>query len=418
MKVLMANKFFFLKGGCERVFFEERQFLLDQGHEVIDFSMDHPHNLPSPHADHFVPRLDFSQGLRADQARGFKRKLLAAVSFVRNKEAAARLRRLISRERPDIAHLHNIYHQLTPIIIPILNSAGVKTILTLHDYKLVCPSYLMLSRGRICEACQEGAFWRAAAQKCLEGSLSKSLLLTVEAYWHKWARSYEAVDLFLAPSRFMARMVGRRRIDQNKIKVLHNGVDTSVYTLSGTDKGYAVYFGRISREKGVATLVQAFRLMRTQMGSGVEGGLGLKVIGEGPLRQELMTAAPEVDFPGHVSGERLKDLVREASFVVVPSEWYENCSMSLLEAMACAKAVVGSRVGGIPEQVTDGQTGFLFEKGDAQDLARKMSLLAGDEALRGRLGLQARRKVEAEYSLEGHCQRLLKIYQDLLSSPA
>ena len=223
---------------------------------------------------------------------------------------------------------------------------------------------------------------------------------------HKWQGSYNGVDLFLSPSKFLADLTSKR-ISPDKIRVLHNGIKIDEYQPNFDDQGYAVYFGRLSKEKGIETLLQANRLSGRQ--------LPLKIIGTGPLSDELEKEYPEVEFMGYRSGQELKDLVANAAYVVVPSEWYENCSMVVLESMAFGKPVIGSRIGGIPEQIEDGKTGLLFEMGKVDELAKRMDALGKDKELRIAMGREARQKLEREYSLADHCQQLVKTYQELVN---
>lgn len=399
MKILFANKFFHLNGGSERVFFQEREFCKNNGVSVVDFSMQDERNCDSPFSGYFVDKVDY------DSVKGISGKLKTARSFIHSGEAVRKIEQLVEKERPDIAHLHNIYHQLTPSIIPALKRHGVKVVLTLHDYKLICPSYLALDKGRICTACNGASFWLPLSRHC-HGSRLSELLLMAEGFWHRWRRSYEAVDLFIAPSRFLADLTARR-IPREKIAVLPNGIDLQGYTPHYDDKGYALYFGRLSREKGIETLLEAHKSLGNS--------LPLKVVGTGPLAEGLARDFPAVDFLGYKSGEELTTLIKEAAFVVVPSEWYENCSMVVLEAMALGKPVIGSNIGGIPEQIEDGGTGFLFPMGDRAVLAARMRELARDKDRRISMGRAARQKLENEFSLRKHCQELLALYQCLLS---
>ena len=407
MEILLINKFFYLKGGVETVFFQERDFLKNTGHKVIDFSMHHPENFPSEYTDYFVSNVNYHVGSKGDKIN-FLEKSRIAIDFVHNREAVKKLLALIKKEKPVIAHLHNVYHQITPSIITVLKNAGIKVVLTLHDYKLICPTYLMINnKNAICNKCQGKYFIQATINRCQEGSLLKSLLLSAEGYWHRWANSYEKVDLILSPSKFLADLVAKYRIDTGRIKVLHNGIDINKYKLSEEDGGYAICFGRISREKGVETLLQAHRLLLNKF--------YLKIVGTGPLMEELEQRYSGVEFTGYKAGEELKELIKRASFVVVPSEVYENCSMSVLESMALGKPVIGSKIGGIPEQIEDGKTGFLFEMGNADELAEKMMVLASDKELRKEMGRAARGKLERKYALDAHCKKLIEIYEELLS---
>lgn len=400
MKILFVNKFFFLNGGSETVFFQERDFLLKQEHEVVDFSMADERNLPSPYAEFFVPNTNYSSG------GGIAQKLQQAISFIHSSVAVDKIEKLIIQKKPQVAHLHNIYHQLTPSIIPVLKKHGVKVVMTLHDCKLVCPSYLALDlrNNEICDECAGKKFWKAFTINC-QNSRPRGLLLATEAMFHKWRNSYDGVDLFLTPSHFLANLTAQR-IPQEKIKVLRNGIDQSTYHPYYTDQGYCLYFGRLSKEKGIKTLLRAYRNLETDF--------SLKIVGTGPLEQEIRREYPEIDFLGYQSGQKLNNLIASAAFVIVPSEWYENCSMVVLESMAMGKPVIGSRIGGIPEQIEDGKTGFLFVMGDQHELGEKMTVLINNSELRCKMGQAARQKLENEYSLEQHCQKLLNIYTEIL----
>jgi glycosyltransferase involved in cell wall biosynthesis len=402
MKVLLANKFFHTKGGSERVLFQERQFLLDHGHVVVDFSMQDSMNYPSPYAGSFVRHIDYQN------APGILNKAKQAVKFIHSPEAIKKLKRLIDKERPDIAHLHNIYHQITPSIIPLLKRHGIPVVLTLHDSKLICPSYLMLNKGRICQECAGCNFWRPLAMHC-QNSRIQELLFMLEAYWHLWRASYDGVDLFLSPSRFMADLVSQR-IPKEKIRVLPNGIDTTTFTPAWDDLGYVIYVGRVTAEKGIETLLKAHDLSGR--------AFSLKIVGTGPDFDNLRRSYPHAEFIGYREGDELYKFIRNAACVVVPSECLENCSMVILEAMVMGKPVIGSRTGGIPEQIEDGKTGLLFEIGNASELAEKLDHLMKNPMLRVVFGKAARQKCEREYALQKHNHELLEIYMHLLNRRA
>jgi len=398
MNILLSNKFFYLKGGSERVFFQERDYLLEQGINVIDFSMDDPRNFPSDHSNFFVSSIDYHN------SSSIWKRFKQAAKFIHSFEAINNIKRLIHHENIDIAHLHNIYHQLTPSIIALLKKKGAKVVLTLHDGKLICPAYTMLNQGEICTACHGKYFWRAFFKNC-QNSRRQSTLLMIEALFHKWKGSYDFVDLFIAPSNFMADLISQR-IPEKKIYVLRNGVDINKFSPTYGDEGYGLYFGRLSKEKGVETFLKAHKILKNL--------IPIKIVGTGPIEDKLKLSFPMAEFSGYRKGKELKEIIAHSAFVVVPSEWNENCSMVVLEAMAMGKAVLGSRVGGIPEQVDDGETGFLFEMGDEDDLAQKMYLLSEDRELRIKMGQKGREKVVSMYNLDNHCKDIISIYENLL----
>lgn len=398
MRILVANKFFHPRGGAERVFFQERAWLAAHGHEVADFAMADEANLPSPWAGHFAPNRDYHAGHGP-------RALADALAFVHSPGAARRAAALARAFEPQVAHLHNIYHQLTPAIIPALRRAGARVALTLHDYKPFCPAYTMLAPGaEPCRRCLGGRWSNCAARGC-GGSAARSLLLWAEAAWHSLRRSYDAVDLFLAPSRFMAETALAHGIAPERVRVLHNGIDAEAFAPTGRDEGYALFMGRLSREKGLETLCDAAAILG--------GGARVRIAGDGPLRDALAARGAPVEMLGRVEGEALARLVDGAAFVVAPSLWYENCSMSVLEAMAMAKPVVAADMGGLPEQVLDGETGLLVPPGDAPALARAMGTLLADPALRRAMGRAGAARLRERYDARAHCEELERIYEEL-----
>jgi glycosyltransferase involved in cell wall biosynthesis len=398
MKILIANKFFFPNGGSEAVMFQEREYLLSSGANVIDFSMRDPRNRESAFKEKFVSSKYYN-------VRGIS-KISTALSFIHSQEAVIKVADIIDKTRPDIMHCHNIYHQITPSIINVAKSRGISVVLTLHDFKPVCPAVLRLRAERSCSLCLDGDFHQVLINRCCGGSIRDSALLYAEAVVQRWLGSYEKVDRFLAPSGFM-RDAALHRFRSDQVVLLYNGVDTAKVEVSARDEGYVLYLGRLSKEKGVETLLRAHD---------AAGTWDLVVAGTGPLADDLQKRYPNARFVGQLSGQALKATIGGASAIVVPSEWYENCPMSVLEAMAYGKPVVASRVGGIPELVVDGVTGVLFEAGDASELRQQVSRLMGDASLRVRMGAAGRIRAERQFSIERHNASLMDTYRSLVSA--
>jgi glycosyltransferase involved in cell wall biosynthesis len=400
VKILIANKFFFRNGGSEAVMFQERDFLAGTGHEVIDFSMTDERNEPSRYAGSFAGRRQYRSGATLGKIR-------SALALMHSSEAAFRMGQLIDATRPDIVHCHNIYHQLTPSIIGAARSRGVPVVLTLHDYKPVCPAYLRLRDGKPCSDCLNGDFRPVMKHRCADGSLGKSALLYGEAVIQRRLGNYEKVSRFVAPSRFMRDSIVHR-FPPERVNLLYNGVDLGSISASDQDDGYALYLGRLSSEKGIETL------LRTH--AEADGRWPLMVAGTGPMGEAFRTTYPTARFAGHLAGEALRSAIARAGAVVVPSECLENCPMAVLEAMAYGKPVVGSRMGGIPELIADGETGLLFDAGSVGSLAAALSRLMQAPDLRREMGRNARLRAERHFSLAAHNRGLLDIYESVLTT--
>lgn len=399
MKVLLVNKFFFMKGGAETVYFQERDMLLSEGIDIIEFSMNHEKNLESNYSDFFVNNVDYYQ------EQTLKNKITTAVNFIHNSEACIKFKQLLEQEKPDLVHFHNIYHQLTPSIIKVAKQFGCKTVLTAHDTKIACPSYTMYRDGHTCEDCVHGSLFNATIHRCQEGSLIKSFLLSAEAIYQKVSGNYQQLDAIVSPSRFLGRFI-QQKLPHNRVDIIVNGIDEHVSNEGISDQGYFLYLGRLSTEKGVPTLAKAHQLMKENT--------ALKIVGDGPVFNELKETYPSAELLGFKSGDELLTLIKQAKAVIVPSECYENCSMSVLEAMSYSKPVIASRIGGLPEQIRDGVDGYLFEAGNAQALADKLDVLAASLSASAEMGKNARQRFLSKYTLTKHKTDLLNLYNELL----
>jgi glycosyltransferase involved in cell wall biosynthesis len=401
MRILLINKFFYLRGGAERSFFETMRMLEAGGHTVIPFAMQDERNRSTPYKSYFVDKIEFNQD------HSLRERIAIVPRVIYFRQARRRLERLLRRERVDLAHLHNIAHQISPSILVSLRKFAVPVVQTLHDYKQICPTYTMLAGGEVCQRCCQGRYYHAIGQRCNKGSLSASLLNAAEMYAHRGLGLYRrGIDLFISPSEFLRRKLKESGMIKTPILYLPNAIDTGQYLPNYGGHDYCVYFGRLSPEKGVKTLIRAM--------CGLEK-LRLLIVGDGLQRRELEELVQEeraenVQFVGALYGDDLHNVVRDALFTVLPSQCYENCPFSVLESFALGKAVIGSDIGGIPELIAAGQDGLLFRPGDVADLRDKMRLLAGDRERNVRMGRHARDKAERRFGIKTHYDRLLAAY--------
>lgn len=412
MNILHINKFHYPKGGSETVYFGTAQLLEKYGHGSLYFSMEHPENVPCGQSRYFMPHVDLNA------QHGLLSQLRTAGRVLYSFEAKKRLGDLLSEQPVDLAHLHNIHHQLSPSILDALKARKIPVVMTLHDYKMACASYSLLADGEVCEACAGGRYLNVLKKKCVKGSAAKSALAMAEMYLHHRVLDiYDKVDVFIAPSRFLKEKLRTMGFGK-KIAHLPNFVDAlrfaSYAGTAGPGNRAIVYFGRLSHEKGVATLLEAWQL------AGRKGHV-LRIIGDGPMRDELRKlvqeeALTDVEFAGYLSGDALFAEVGGSAGVVIPSECYENNPISVIEAFALGKPVIASRIGGIPELVREGETGFLFEAANAADLAAQISRCLEDLSSSERLGAQARTWVREELSPERHYERLMEIYREAMEN--
>lgn len=405
MRILAVNKFFWRKGGSEAVFFGEKDLLEAHGHTVVPFSMKHPNNEASPYEKYFIENVDYGEG-------GLSTKVSAASKIIYSFEAKKKMNSLLAVESFDLAHFHIFQHQISPSVFGPLRQHGIPIVLTLHDLKPLCPNYKMYTNGHLCEACRGGAFYNCLLNRCTKGSILKSAVNVLEMYFHTAMKYYQKdVAQYIAVSRFYRDKMLEYGFPKDKVSYLPNSVSLEGISPSSEDLGYALYFGRLSEEKGLGTLLNAARLCPN---------IPVKVAGGGPLEKALKTQAESqslknVEFVGFKTGDALRKLIAGCSFTVIPSEWYENCPMSVLESFAFGKPVVGSRIGGIPELIDEKADGLVFDPGNSEDLAGQMQKLwsKGREA-RHDMGQNGHNKVRTHYSGAAHYEGLMSIYQKVL----
>lgn len=371
------------------------------GYDVVPFAMADPDNWECTHSRHFVESVDY------DDRRVSPTNLRNSLRLLYSHHARQKIERLLNETKPSVAHLHNIYHQISPSILPALKRHGVPVLMTLHDLKLACPNYKMHTSGEVCERCVPGKYYHAILHRCVKASMLASALCAIELYVHRHLGLYEKhVDIFIVPSAFYRRKFVESGVAADKLVVVPNFVRTELYTPSYESADYFVYMGRLSEEKGLVTLLRAMREFPAGR---------LVILGEGPLRPVLEKQIAEdklnnVSLLGSKMGKELRRILAGAKFTAIPSEWYENCPMSCIESLAAGKPVVGSDIGGIPELVEDGHNGLLFEPGNAEQLREKLERLFREPGLVRMLGQNARRKAETEYCVQVHMERLLREY--------
>jgi len=403
MKVLLVNKFLYPRGGDAISTISTGRLLTQRGHEVIFWGMEHPCNPAYSTQDYFVSHVDL------EGPAGIYDRVKTAARILYSLEARRKFDRLIRDHKPDIVHLNNFAHQISPSILPVLKKHRIPSIMTMRDYKLVCPTYLLLRDGRPCEECAYGRYYRCLFNRCTQGSRIRSLLNTMEMYLHhRLLHIYDQIDVIVATSRFLEEKCREMGLNRRFFR-LPNFVDVEDYRPEFTPRaGPVIYFGRLSREKGI------FTLMKSMEGLGV----GLKVVGEGPLRTELEAWATatrgSIEFLGRLEGEELHREIRESAVAVIPSEWYEAFGRTVIEAYALGKPVIGSRIGGIPELIKEGETGLTFNPGDIVDLRKKLTELLSDPSACVAMGRAGRTLVENNFSSEVYYQGLMSAYRQAM----
>lgn len=407
MKILLINNFHYRKGGSETVYFNTARMLVEHGHEVVFFSCDSPKNQAEGSNRFFV-----EENSLLPMWKG-------AMRYIYNREAQRSLAQLIAEERPDIAHIHLFWGGLSTSILDTLRRHKIPVVHTAHDYRMVCPSYTFRrADGAICEECGGGKFYRCAVNRCSRNSLVHSLLMSAEMYirnhYHKALRKIDGV-VFVSNFSRNKHIELAPQFDSPRNIVSYNSIAPLDEQFISHKRGdYLLFFGRLSYEKGVKTLIEAF--------AALDRGR-LLIVGTGPEEDMLKRYVTEqgaderIEFLGYRTGEPLKELIRDAEAVVVPSEWYENNPMTIIEAYTAGVPVIGAEIGGIPEIVVEGETGFLFKSGDVESLKAaicKARSISDEE--HGKMREKAREFALANFSEEQAYNRIINLYNTILQN--
>lgn len=401
-RILLANKFFYPRGGDCVHTLNFMRLLQGKGHEVAVFSMDYPDNLPSEWQRYFAGEVRFSGG-------GGRLKALERIfggAGVRAKFAS-----LLDDFRPDVVHLQNIHSYLSPVLARMAAERGIPVFWTLHDYKLLCPAYSCLCGGKVCERCFHGKM-PVLTSRCMKGSLAASLLAWLEAeYWSR-KKLERWVTAFVCPSAFMASKMRQGGFPEEKLKVLCNFIPAeyaeSLPEAAGNGSGEReeayCYVGRLSAEKGVETLLK------------VASGLPYKlyVAGDGPLLSRLReeyASAPQIVWLGRISAGEVRSLLGRVRFSVLPSECYDNNPLSAIESFCSGTPLLGARIGGIPELIEEGVTGMTFEAGNQKELKEKIIYLF---AHRLENSNRIRESALERFSQEAYYRKMMTLYDAAL----
>lgn len=421
MRIILVNKFHYMKGGSETYYFGLAEGLRRLGHEVHFFAMQDPKNLPCEDSDLFVSAKDYNGSTSVAQ------KLGEARSLIYSKESLDKFEKLCERVHPDVVHMNLVHRQITLSILdaPYLKEHHVPVLFTSHDYILVCPNYLMLDgSGKVCEACLGGHFGECLKRKCVKGSTAKSAMAMMEADWYKRHHTYQKIDRIIAPSEFMRDKLIQGGFPESQVIHMQNFAQNDVLERA-RDAGdrtvwehpYVLFFGRLSKEKGVGVLLDAFERALPQL----PAGTCLVIAGDGPERGALeaeSSANDQIQLVGFKQGEELRRLISGATVSCCPSVWRENMPYSIMEALAEGTPVIGSRIGGIPEAVIEGETGWLAEPGDVGSLSgalTKAVVIAQDRDAYHGLQRSCRDYVLSRCEQAQYMNRLTDLYEELVS---
>lgn len=408
MKILMVNKFFRIVGGSDTYCFALADALKAAGHNVVFFSMKDERNWPAENESDFVENIDYN-------TTDTLKKLKYAFKYIYSFEAKNKIAKVLDREKPDVVHLNHIHHQITLSVVSEIKKRNIPMVFTLHDVICACPNYMMLSDGKVCEKCVPGHFYNCIKERCVKNSLFKSILAAIEAWNYRCMQVYDDIDAYIAPSDFYRKKLTDSRFTNKPIYHMKNMLPIeTIYGNIMEREEYTLFFGRLSKEKGIFSLIKAMELTKNRV--------LLWIVGEGELSEKLEeyvvqhNLSERVSFLGYKSGNELERIVRKAKCVVLASEWYENGPYAIAEASAYGTPCIVSDMGGLPETVVDGYNGYICKAGNPQSLAEKLDLVyeLSDEDYNAMCN-NAVEKAKKDYGTERYVNAITELYTSLIN---
>ncbi len=393
MKILIVHNSYLQRGGEDVVFAQEKDLLKSHGDQVIEF---HCHN--------------------SEVSGRIGQKLKLVRNSIWSVESAKAIQEIVVRERPDVAHFHNVFNTISPSAYYACQELGVPVVQTIHNYRMICPSADLFRDGKVCESCiGRLVAWPAAMRGCYHASRIQSSVVAamVSAHWW-WNTWIDKVDTYVAPSECVREKLVKGGLPPSKIAVKPNFIDPDPGYQENRGASYAIFAGRLAREKGLNVLTEAWKHI---------SALPLLIVGEGPegipIRSHLEQAkVSNIKMVGFQSRENLLQLMKRASLLVFPSQWQEAFGLAVVEAFACGVPVVATRIGALREIIDEGRTGLLFSPGNAVELSEKVRWAMEHSAEMEAMRAAARIEYERRYSGAVNYGLLRGIYERTLQKVA
>ena len=400
MKILMVNKFLYPRGGCETYMLKLSEELKRQGHEIEFFGMYDEKNTVGNSENLYTTNMDFHSAGIARFFYPFK--------IIYSLEAYKKIGKVIDSFKPDIVHMNNINFQLTPSIIYAIKKRNIPLVQTVHDYQMICPNHLLysLEEAKPCERCINGSKFNCFKYGCIHGSKAKSLIGVIEAKLYSLLKTYKKVDLYVCPSKFLEeKLLSADSLYSGKTFMVHNFIEKkSMPEKTDTEKPYVAFASRLSVEKGVGILAKAAKLLPD---------ITFKIAGTGP-DDECLKNIPNVNMLGFLTGDELISLIANARVMILPSVWYENCPLNILETHAFGVPVITMNSGGMTELVEDGKTGLLIKEPTPEATAGAINKCFEDEEFYSSLKQNCEIRKDEIIEVGDYADILIEKYQQII----
>lgn len=418
MRILEINKFHFDKGGADKHFLDVAELLKSKKHKVAVFSMEHPKNRKSAWQKYFISTVGYTSEY------SFWQKIKGAFRMFYSFKAKRKINKLLDDFQPDIVHIHNIYHQLSPAILFEIKKRNIPIIMTVHDFKIICPNHSLYHNGKVYDRCKNGKHYQCFLDKCVKNSYSKSFLAMLEMYWHNsLLKTYEKnIDLYIAPSQFVKNILEEWGIAGEKIKILphfivnnntvfqHTGVRQRQDSQDNNDDNkyvnhlekYALYFGRISKSKGVDILLNVFENLRNT-----------KIYMAGEIEDDInLENFKNIKYLGFLNQSQLRLYIEGAEFIVSGSKLPETFGLIALEAISRGKPFVGFRSGAYKEIINNGVNGFLAE--DEKEIRKIIQKIIKKEFIFD--NYKIKKSARQKYGQDEYYKNLIEVFKKVINS--
>ncbi len=400
MKILMVNKFLYPRGGCETYMLNLAQELKIKGHEVEYFGMYDKKNTVGNSLGLYTTNMDFhSKGL----ARFFY-----PFKIIFSFEAYKKISKVLDDFKPDVVHMNNINFQLTPSIIYAIKKRNIPLVQTVHDYQMICPNHLLYSfkETKPCERCINGSKLNCFKNSCIHDSKAKSLIGAIEAKLYEFLKTYKKVDLYICPSKFLeSKLLSKSDIYTGKTFAIHNFIEKKpIPEKKNFEKPYIAFASRLSKEKGVTLLAEAAKLLPEY---------SFLIAGNGPDDEDLKNI-PNVTLKGFIGGDDLISFIANSRVMILPSVWYENCPLNILETHSFSVPVITMNSGGMAELVSDGKTGLLVNEPTPEAIAKAIRKCFSDEEFYSNLKSNCEKRSKEIIEVGEYCDIIVKKYKELI----
>lgn len=411
MRILLVNYRYFISGGPEKYMFNIKKMLEDNGHEVIPFSIHSNKNVQTEYSKYFVEPIGGRDATYFDEVKKTPKSIWQMLTrSIYSIEVEKAIKKEIKDTKPDLVYIIHFVNKLSPSVITGAKKMGLPVVLRLSDYFLLCPRFDFMYQKKICEDCLTNGYWSCIKKRCVKGSLFASIIRVFSMKFHNFIHVYRGVDAFITPSEFLKRKLVENGFDEKKI------ICIPTFTTSKSEVGepqvgvYGLYFGRITEEKGVETVIKAYERLP---------GHEVKIMGDDTTDEAKRLKdyvkkhkIKNVEFLGFKIGTELENVIKGARFTLIPSIWYDNLPNTALESFQYSKPIIASNIGSLPELVVDEVNGFLFETGNDETLTETIKKF-DDDANVVKMGAASRKRLETRFAPQSHYEALMKVFNSV-----